>query len=220
MKRLIIFFSLFLSLSVAKGQSAIGFTNIVGIDTVYQDSSLSFSFDFYDNSNFALGSYDVKMLARDIDSGGIINPIDTLFNDTIFVQTNDTVTVNTSHTFRLSNYDGGDNVVVVWPLNQYITIPDSIYMHIYMILTNGIEEDQKTIVSVYPNPTREYLYLKQSDGKRVNRVRIFNISGQLTSEEFLTKRSFDVAKFDSGVYIIQLFDIDNRSLGYVKFIKL
>lgn len=72
----------------------------------------------------------------------------------------------------------------------------------------------KTSISVYPNPTSDYL--KFDSTSKVNAVQVFDVSGKSVSA-VLTDNQMDVRKLQNGVYLLKI--TTDEGVSTQKFIK-
>ena len=64
----------------------------------------------------------------------------------------------------------------------------------------GVAE-KENVFQVYPNPVRDILNLKGSEGE----IRVFNLKGELlTVSEHILESQIDFSDFNSGVYFIEM----------------
>jgi len=89
-------------------------------------------------------------------------------------------------------------------------------------LTTGIGElKQLKEIKVFPNPTKgkiTFQYPSSNYGKKT--VRIYNMSSQLIFDRQLDSNVLDVSKFESGQYIIRIFNSDESLFAVSKFNKI
>ena len=71
------------------------------------------------------------------------------------------------------------------------------------------QEKSDPLLSVYPNPSNNYVYCSFSDKTAVSKVIIRTISGQLINTNF--KNQIDVSSLPSGIYILEAFNSDGQS---------
>jgi len=62
-------------------------------------------------------------------------------------------------------------------------------------------------VSVYPNPAKNVVYI---DGKNFVKVEIYNMFGQLVDTQKGNIKSIDVSKYNTGVYMLKAYDVNNN----------
>ena len=82
---------------------------------------------------------------------------------------------------------------------------------------------QEDVISYYPNPVREELYLKWelADNKLVSSIQVFSLTGQvLRTYETTSSNSQNIAfqSFPSGVYLVLLY-YNNGDQKSIKIIK-
>lgn len=82
----------------------------------------------------------------------------------------------------------------------------------------GVENNEVTQFSLYPNPTSEMLNVKA--GVSIESIQIYNISGNLLMNEPMkdTQGSINVSSLTSGLYIAKV-TLNNGTLKQLKFIK-
>jgi hypothetical protein len=84
--------------------------------------------------------------------------------------------------------------------------------------TTGLHHTKRTAVSVYPVPSRDVLTVEADD--RIDRIRIYNIYGELIREISIQSESsqLDIEMLSPGVYLLNIL-LNNRSSHNTKFIK-
>jgi hypothetical protein len=90
---------------------------------------------------------------------------------------------------------------------------------VYVTLLNGIIQNMGDVLTIYPNPANNKVFLKWQQTQRWVEIRITNMNGQLIYKESQTenKMSLDISTWPQGVYFIQLND--GILQGVVKLIK-
>lgn len=78
-------------------------------------------------------------------------------------------------------------------------LPNSFYK--YEEETVSTPDFATTVISVYPNPTSENLYLNTSETANIN---IFDISGRLVKTAKYNKEAVSIADLKTGVYLVQI----------------
>ena len=70
----------------------------------------------------------------------------------------------------------------------------------------GIKETNESILSVFPNPTSDYIRIEMSENAAQNKITIMNLSGQelITRQITETKTQLDISALPSGVYFVRL----------------
>lgn len=76
-------------------------------------------------------------------------------------------------------------------------------------------------VSIYPNPTTDFLQLKFAEGEQAASAQVFGSTGQLliNRENLQWEEEFDLRDFPAGSYWIRLLAADGRQQTY-KVIKM
>jgi len=89
----------------------------------------------------------------------------------------------------------------------------------YTYLPTNVESiDLNSILTLYPNPTREQVLIAM-DLKKELKYEIHDLTGQLLhSKYFKSTTQIDLTKFQNGVYLIT-FKLNDKSLGTRKIIK-
>lgn len=73
-------------------------------------------------------------------------------------------------------------------------------------------------IMLYPNPTQDIFYLKNDT--KVERISIFNIVGkEINSFSHMPGASYDIMNMSKGLYIVRLFDANNKSLKVMRLQK-
>ncbi|MFI3297036.1 MAG: T9SS type A sorting domain-containing protein, partial [bacterium] len=87
------------------------------------------------------------------------------------------------------------------------------------VVTAADEVNYQDLVSVYPNPANEYIFVEASFDAKL--IRIYDTRGALvnSTEPQGTKTAISVANLTDGVYIVEIVASDNKVVR-TKFIKL
>jgi hypothetical protein len=106
--------------------------------------------------------------------------------------------------------------IVVIPVN-----PNQLSSGIIGILTQTqLEVPQLELsskITVYPNPTTSTIYFQTDTNLSDEQVSIFNLSGQLVSENKITSdKAMDLSELSAGVYLIRF---KNKNINSFKIIK-
>ncbi|MGE0560905.1 MAG: LamG-like jellyroll fold domain-containing protein [Flavobacteriales bacterium] len=84
-------------------------------------------------------------------------------------------------------------------------------------------DDINNQISVYPNPSYKYLNIKANESIDINRIEIFNISGQKiiskSCQVFKSNIQIDIDDLKIGTYFLKIFDSKN-DFTMAKFLKL
>jgi hypothetical protein len=79
---------------------------------------------------------------------------------------------------------------------------------------SGIAETQKTIITLFPKPAEDVLYIDSPQD--IDLVKIFDIQGRLIRYfELNGQTSLDVSKLEKGLYLVEIFN-ENKLLNYQK----
>ena len=69
--------------------------------------------------------------------------------------------------------------------------------------TSLIESDRSKKFSLFPNPTRDNLYIT-IDNKQADMISIYNVYGML-EKKICCKNEIDIAELNSGIYIVEVY---------------
>ena len=107
------------------------------------------------------------------------------------------------HLMRLTRLSGeeGETVLVLRAISDGQTIDFEINVVMHYV-DDGVDEDEMEIISVYPNPAHDVIYVGANNGLSVQRVEVFNITGQkvMSSAELV----INVSELESGVYFVRV----------------
>ena len=67
------------------------------------------------------------------------------------------------------------------------------------------------LISIYPNSTRDFLYLNSTNGDEIKSIEILNLNGQrvMTKRFSINRKSLNISELSSGMYFIQV-EITNQ----------
>ena len=87
------------------------------------------------------------------------------------------------------------------------------------VVVTGISEQIRSGVNLYPNPTKDFIYIEGITG--VSNVKIYNPMGQLVFEKVLDTddSKINVSELPNGTYLISVFS-DNTLVLKTQFIKV
>ena len=118
-------------------------------------------------------------------------------------------------------YRYGGNVVVIWPIASGVSDIDTIGIGVFVVPYGVAVKENKRLyemVSVYPNPSKDYIYFNYVDSKiQIERVKIYGLNGRLLYNKEYTDK-IGIANFSKGIYIIEVDVGDGQTLQY-KLIK-
>lgn len=73
------------------------------------------------------------------------------------------------------------------------------------------EFDHKNQLSIYPNPTVDYISIK--NGQNIEKILVYNFSGQLVSQFNNKSENLYLGNLSSGSYFIKIIDKNNRTIN-------
>ena len=101
---------------------------------------------------------------------------------------------------RLSREEGVANLVLRASSNgQSVEFEVNVIMH---YVYDGVEENERDGMSVYPNPMCDVLFVEANNGLPVQRVEIFNLAGQSIISS--TETRINVSELKSGMYYVRI----------------
>ena len=107
------------------------------------------------------------------------------------------------HLMRLTRLSGeeGEAVLVLRATSDGQTIDFEINVVMHYV-DDGVDEDEMEIISVYPNPAHDVIYVGANNDLSVQRLEVFNITGQkvMSSAELV----INVSELESGVYFVRV----------------
>lgn len=187
-------------------------------DTAFEGISYNFDIFIYNGSNVTINNTIVVNLRVDtvstvIASSPALPPLGP--GDTIIV------TVS-QYNFDPSQYKAGNNIVVVWPAVNGMSVPvDTTFKDVYFVPLNSLSSHdlKNPDFHIYPVPVRDELYLEGLAEQDLEYVRIFDASGRLaTAIKPGIHRPFDLSFLKPGFYVIE---VKGRDIcGRIRFIKL
>jgi hypothetical protein len=90
------------------------------------------------------------------------------------------------------------------------------YGDVIRIIWLGLEENQNSNITVFPNPTKDIFTIQTQNNERVQQVEIFNMEGKLLKSDF-NNQTIDVSGFPEGDYLIRVKT--DKSIYQTKIIK-
>ncbi|SRX72375.1 T9SS type A sorting domain-containing protein [Aequorivita antarctica] len=84
----------------------------------------------------------------------------------------------------------------------------------------GLTDLESTIINLYPNPTRNIIFLNSKNTTENLKVKIFNLEGKLLSNQNIAFKEvfIDVSNLSSGMYFLNIED-ENGNTAIKKFLK-
>ena len=100
------------------------------------------------------------------------------------------------------------NVIVVWPYSSNAIIQDSLRLTVYINNSVGLSEYiDDNVFKIYPNPTNDYLTIKQLKNQKINEIRIYDSFSRIVKEINYTE-IINISNLNSGTYFITLITVD------------
>jgi hypothetical protein len=112
-----------------------------------------------------------------------------------------------------ASWNAATNTVTGITLNSF----DYVLIDLESSVTSGLDKSTADKLKIYPNPTKDKLYISQLNEK--SRIEIYNLQGNLILQqnEIIQDSSIDVSDFQKGVYIVKI--ISNNVVKATSFIK-
>lgn len=76
----------------------------------------------------------------------------------------------------------------------------------------------KSLISIYPNPTSDYVKINSENDQKIIQAQIFDLNGRLLSNSDIANQMVDFKNLTKGMYILKLID-ENNSIHFEKVIK-
>jgi len=105
--------------------------------------------------------------------------------------------------------------------HQYISASNDTMMVLFLFLhdlhlTVSVDEQIKTAIKIYPNPTQDILKIESE--KEIQSYKLYNAMGQLQRSGVVENSEISTIYLIDGSYYLQLFDTEGR-LQTVRFVK-
>ena len=126
-----------------------------------------------------------------------------IFTQITLPQYGDTTLIDT-FTFESSSFDGGDNIVVVWPASTTSITPDTLHTHVNFSSISVEEYDPRQLFTLFPNPASRFLNLRYTDPEKVEQVRVSDILGKDLLAFGQAVSTVDIRPLASGIYFIEV----------------
>jgi Secretion system C-terminal sorting domain len=101
---------------------------------------------------------------------------------------------------------GNGNTIVVWPMAN-VQISDSLRTYLYLSGTVGLNELQKSILAIYPNPTSSNITILQAPNNVPKQIEIYDMFGRKVKDLDFAK-TIDVSELARGCYMLQIIADD------------
>lgn len=130
--------------------------------------------------------------------------------NTVFSFSDNTAKASGDYTYSTQTISAGESGVKVLSVNM--SFPAILYYWIDNIIvgpavTTNIEQSQNKEVMVYPNPTKDFVYIKTEDNNLSN-VKLYNLAGTLLKE--VQSNMVDVSSLSKGIYLIDVNGIKTK----------
>ena len=101
---------------------------------------------------------------------------------------------------RLSGEEGTATLVIqATSHNQTIDFEVNVIMH---YVYDAVDDNVMVMISVYPNPTQDVIFVGASDGLLLQQVEVFNVTGQKVLSS--TENEINVSDLKSGMYFVRV----------------
>lgn len=91
-----------------------------------------------------------------------------------------------------------------------------------LIITKiSVAENFKSLVSVYPNPTKRVAILEFKEIPEKKSFKVFDLSGKILLSKKINAKitPVDLSKFATGSYLLQIMNDNNQSMETFKIVK-
>lgn len=126
--------------------------------------------------------------------------------------------------FFMANIDNPFNYTVIDESNNTKKLIVTNFSNNQAVYSNQLlsdEEFEKNQFAIYPNPSKNELFLSSKGSPENLKIKIFNIEGQLLNSqniEFDKKSSIDISKLSHGIYFLNI-ENGKGKIETKKFIK-
>ena len=125
------------------------------------------------------------------------------------LQPNDTVTLLVSDVVTNAKYEIGDNTILIWPRSDNPNVPttdtSSVEVTVADTGANGINDELRKRVKVFPNPNQGEIHLRfEGIGNNFECVRLINMQGQALFESKQPVYSIGLEDQPKGIYFVEL----------------
>ncbi len=187
---------------------------VSGLDTsnlMFASDSLTYSFKNKGNTTIS-GTVFINV-AVDTGSGPIFFMNDTIIG--VSMMPGDTITDSLTIGYNPGPFKIGTNIVVIWPSAANAVTLDSIFSNVTLTAyTSVLKIDPNKKLTVYPNPTAEFLKLvtEANAGENyIKRIRMFDISGKIVDEYDNNTTLIRMDKYSAGTYMLVVEYTDHTS---------
>jgi hypothetical protein len=205
---LLLLFSLLLSYKQSSGDAHLKITRLVNFpDTAVMNQPYGNIHIWVKNTGNSLFFGDVHIYCLS-QSVGVIDTLRDGPYPNVFLDPGDStsLSVNPQFSFRPAFYAAGDNIIVVWPFAAQVSnvTYESYDTVVYLVDPTGIEEVNKSSITVYPTPGSRSISINYGNKNDVERVRIYDLFGREVYAVKTAVESIDISGFRQGIYFIEL----------------
>lgn len=110
--------------------------------------------------------------------------------------------------------------------DQFETSWDTVSVFVDTLAVGFSEHEGNIVFKVYPNPTKDYLFVEVEGENELQYIRILTVEGQIAEEKKVSlgshfiKKSFNVQSHPNGVYFIELVTKDGLTIKSKRFVKI
>ncbi len=107
-------------------------------------------------------------------------------------------------TVTLARYDGGVNVVVIWPTSPHISGDST--MDSLTVQLVGIKDGSKNFLNIqaFPNPTNGDIYLRSNSAANITKTSIISLNGQVLQSGEGLSSPLQMSELAQGLYFVKI----------------
>jgi hypothetical protein len=94
---------------------------------------------------------------------------------------------------------------------------DNFCKNVQVTNTLGISEKTMKQITVYPNPTRDFINIAGTD--KISRLRILDIAGKTVYDQANNQNQISISGFEAGIYLIELTSNYEKTIRKIHVIK-
>jgi len=118
------------------------------------------------------------------------------------------------------NWTLGESVIDVLTCENYIHTQG--FHQTYMLRTNILDNVFKSSVSVYPNPVKDFVYIKLKDNTEDVTIELYDLLGRKLHSEVINHMDvfmFNMKPYTAGKYLLQVVSDNKATFGIIKIDK-
>lgn len=128
---------------------------------------------------------------------------------------------------QIDDFNNTINFQIISEINkQYYVIFDGkgfetvkFNMELNLGLVNSIEYENRDEIKIYPTPCSDILFIEKLNTQNKEFYQIYDISGRIMFDGYVTDNSINVTHLDPGIYILKSLSTEKKIL-YKKFLKI